>query len=198
MPSGESPRIRLCLNRQWKFLLGDDVRAPERNFDDAGWAEVCLPHTFDLPYFRASDFYVGVGWYRKQFDVPRDWLSKRLFLEFDGVFQVADVFVNGRNVGRHEGGYTGFSIDITDAIKAGKNVLAVRVDNNWNPGLAPRAGEHIFSGGIYRDVYFVASEQLHITWHGVWVTTPAVSRESVTVNVKTEVANQSNETRACK
>jgi hypothetical protein len=188
----------MCVNRQWKFLLGDDVRAQERDFDDSNWAEVGLPHTFDLPYFRASDFYIGVGWYRKLIDVPPDWLSKRLFLEFEGVFQVADVFVNGRNVGRHEGGYTGFSIDITGAVNAGRNALAIRVDNNWNPGLAPRAGEHIFSGGIYRDVYLIACEPLYITWNGVGVTTPAVSRESVTANVKTEVANQSNETKACK
>jgi hypothetical protein len=179
------------LNREWRFFPGDAEGAREPKFEDGNWVRVGLPHSFDLPYFRAADFYVGVGWYRKQIDIPADWLAKRLFLEFEGVFQVAEVFVNGALMGRHEGGYTGFCIEITDAIRAGANLLAVKVDNSWNPRLAPRAGEHIFPGGIYRDVYLLVKEPVHITWHGVCVTTPSVSRESATVNVKTEITNRS-------
>jgi beta-galactosidase len=111
---------------------------------------------------------------------------------------VTDVFVNGKKVGRHEGGYTGFSIEITEAVRARGNDIAIRVDNNWNPQLAPRAGEHIFCGGIYRDVYLVAKEPLHFTWHSVWVTTPAVSRESAIVGVKAEVSNQSTDSTNCR
>jgi hypothetical protein len=197
VPATQSSRIRLNLNRQWKFLLGDNPAAREASFDDGGWQEVGLPHTFDLPYFRSADFYVGAGWYRKRIHVPEDWASQRVFLEFEGAFQVAEIFVNGRNAGRHEGGYTGFSIDITESVRAGENVLAIRVDNEWNPQLPPRAGEHIFSGGIYRDVYLVAKTALHIPWNGVCITTPQVSKERGTVHVNTEIANQTSQPRTC-
>jgi beta-galactosidase len=97
----------------------------------------------------------------------------------------------------HLGGYTGFCLDITDAAQPGENLLAVRVDNNWNPQLAPRAGEHIFSGGLYRDVYLVVTEQLHVTWCGIFVTTPHVSAESAVVNVRTEIRNDGPAGRTC-
>ena len=76
-------------------------------------------------------------------------------------------------------------------MKPGDNVVAVRVNNIWDPRLAPRAGEHTFSGGIYRDVRLVVTAPVHVAWYGTFVTTPQVSKESGTVNVKTEVVNDS-------
>ncbi|HTL74341.1 MAG TPA: glycoside hydrolase family 2 TIM barrel-domain containing protein [bacterium] len=185
-------RQSLNFNRDWRFQLGDMKSAAAASFDDAKWDEANLPHSFSTPYFAANDkFYVGYGWYRKHFNVPTNWAGKRINLEFDGVFQVAEVFVNGQGVGEHRGGYTGFSFDITDVVKPGDNVVAVRVNNLWNARLAPRAGEHTFSGGIYRDVRLVVTAPLHVAWYGTFVTTPQVSKESATVNVKTEVANDS-------
>src|SRR3954465_11605705 len=122
-------RSRINLNRDWKFYRGDVAGAEAVDFDDSSWEPVGLPHTFDLPYFRTPEFYVGYGWYRKTIDVSPAWRDKRLFLEFDGVFQIAEVFVNGGPVGEHRGGYTGFSIDITDAARPAANVVAVRVNN---------------------------------------------------------------------
>lgn len=190
-------RLRLNLNRQWRFFRGNSAGAQAADYDDSAWQPIGLPHCFDLPYFRTPEFYVGYGWYRKVFDVSPQWRNKRLFLEFDGVFQEAEVFVNGTPVGRHLGGYTGFCIDITDAAKAGQNMLAVRVNNNWNPQLAPRAGEHIFSGGIYRDVHLLVTDPLHVAWYGTFITTPQVSAESAIVNVKTEVTNNGHEDKTC-
>ncbi|HLP77893.1 MAG TPA: beta galactosidase jelly roll domain-containing protein, partial [Candidatus Paceibacterota bacterium] len=150
-------------NREWKFQLGDVSDAGDATFDDSKWSDANLPHSFSMPYFAANDkFYVGYGWYRKAFEVPAQWAGKRVNLEFDGVFQVAEVFINGRHVGEHHGGYTGFTFDITDAVKSGVNVVAVRVNNLWNPRLAPRAGEHTFSGGIYRDAHLVITAPLHV------------------------------------
>jgi beta-galactosidase len=190
-------RQSLNFNREWGFQLGDIPGADAATFDDAKWNDVGLPHSFSIPYFAANDkFYVGYGWYRKQFDVPSQWMGKRINLEFDGVFQVAEVFVNGKRVGEHEGGYTGFTFDITDAVKPGDNVVAVRVNNLWNAQLAPRAGEHLFSGGIYRNVRLVVTAPLHVAWYGTFVTTPQVSKESATVNVKTEVVNASGTTKS--
>ena len=106
-------------------------------FDDARWDDANLPHSFSMPYFAADRFYVGYGWYRKHFQLSPEWAAKRVNLEFDGAFQVAELFVNGRRVGEHQGGYTGFTFDITDAVKPGDNVVAVRVNNHWNARLAP-------------------------------------------------------------
>ncbi|MEO7934386.1 MAG: glycoside hydrolase family 2 TIM barrel-domain containing protein [Chthoniobacterales bacterium] len=179
-------------NREWKFLVGDQPGAEAAAFDDSKWDAIGLPHSFSIPYFAAQKFYVGYGWYRKQFEAPSSWAGKRVFLEFEGAFQDAEIFVNSQRVGGHQGGYTGFSLDISKALKPGNNVVAVRLNNFWNGQLAPRAGEHVFSGGIYRDVHLVVTDPLHVAWYGTAVTTPQVSKESGTVNVKTEIVNDSD------
>jgi len=195
--SAEVRRV-VNFNRDWVFHLGDQPGAEAAGFDDATWGRVGLPHSFSIPYFAATKaFYVGDGWYRKHFDVPAEWGGRRLFLDFDGAFQEAEIFVNGREVGAHRGGYTGFEIDITEAAACGPNVVAVRVNNRWNPRLAPRAGEHVFSGGLYRDTWLVAADPLHVTWYGTFVTTPSVSVAGATVDVRTEVINQSRATKDC-
>jgi beta-galactosidase len=188
-------RQRLNFNRDWRFVLGDKPGAAAVDFDDRAWDSINLPHSFSMPYFLADDFYQGYGWYRKHFDVPPEDDGKRVFLEFEAAFQDAEVFVNGQRVIEHKGGYTGFSIDITDVIKPGSNLVAVRLNNLWNARLAPRAGEHTFSGGIYRNVYLVITDPLHVTWYGTFVKTPKVSKESALVSVDTEVRN---DTRALK
>ncbi|HLP08160.1 MAG TPA: glycoside hydrolase family 2 TIM barrel-domain containing protein [Opitutaceae bacterium] len=198
--AGDTSPLRetLNFNREWSFQLGDHPGAEAATFDDAKWEHVGLPHSFSTPYFAATNsFYVGFGWYRKTFDVPAAWQGKRLFLHFDGAFQDAEIFVNGRKVGAHQGGYTGFEIEITDAAVSGRNLVAVRLNNRWNPRLAPRAGEHQFSGGIYRNVWLVATDPLHVAWYGTAVTTPQVSTTEGTVNVKTEVVNQSPAPKDC-
>ena len=189
--AGDALRQVFSLNREWRFLPGDPKGAETADYDDAGWQGAGLPHSFSLPYFRSAEFYRGYGWYRKHVKVEPAWLVGRINVEFDGVFQVAELFVNGRRVGEHRGGYTGFTFDITDAVRTGDNLIAVRVNNLWSPRLAPRAGEHVFSGGIYRDVRLVVTAPLHVAWYGTFVTTPRVSRESALVNVKTEVVNDS-------
>jgi hypothetical protein len=193
-----SSRETLNFNREWKFQIGDHPGAEAATFNDAKWENIGLPHSFSMPYFAAGNaFYVGYGWYRKHFDLPQKWAGKRLFLDFEGAFQDAEIFLNGKKVGTHQGGYTGFEIDITGAAKVGRNVLAVRLNNLWNARLAPRAGEHVFSGGLYRNVWLVAVNPLHVAWYGTFVTTPKVSAESATVNVKTEVVNQSASAKPC-
>jgi len=191
-------REKLNFNRDWKFQLGDYKGAEEPKFNDTQWQNIGLPHSFSTPYFMSPDFYTGYGWYRKQFDVPVSYQGKSIFLEFEGAFQDAEIFVNGKKVGRHKGGYTGFSIDITNAINFGKNTVAVRLNNIWEAGLAPRAGEHVFSGGLYRDVYLVLTSAVHVSWNGTFVSTPEATREKAKVNVKTEIENNSNSTAAVK
>ena len=194
----EPLREQLNFNREWKFQIGDHQGAEASAYNDSSWEHIGLPHSFSMPYFGASSaFYVGYGWYRKEFDLSKEWAGKRMFLDFEGAFQDAEIYLNGKKVGTHQGGYTGFEIDITQAAKPGKNVLAVRLNNLWNARLAPRAGEHHFSGGLYRNVWLVATDPLHVAWYGTFVTTPKVSTESGTVNVKTEVVNQSAAPKNC-
>jgi hypothetical protein len=195
--AAESPRRQIYFNRDWKFQLGDYAGAEAVKFNDVPWEDIGLPHSFSTPYFGASRFYTGYGWYRKHFDVTPEWSGKKLFLEFDGAFQDAEIFINGQRLAEHKGGYTGFSLDISAAVKAGDNVVAVRLNNLWNAQLAPRAGEHVFSGGIYRDVRLVVTELLHVTWYGTFITTPQVSAESGTVNVKTEIRNDGAADKNC-
>ncbi len=185
-------RQNLSFNRGWKFQLGDVIGAEKPGFDDTAWEPTNLPHSFSMPYFLNHEFYAGYGWYRNTIDVPQAWSGKRVSLEFDGAFQVTEVFINGKLIGEHKGGYNGFTFDITDALKPGNNSVAVRVNNFWSPRLTPRSGEHVFSGGIYRNVRVVVTSPLRVAWYGTFVTTPEVSEQSGTVNVKTEVTNQSN------
>lgn len=190
-------RIHTTINRDWRFFQGDcEQQAAGEAYDVRTWERVGLPHSFSIPYFRTPDFYVGYGWYRKHLVIDQKWLEKRILLEFDGVFQVAEVYLNGKKVGEHTGGYTGFHIDVSDHVKAGENILAVRVNNLWNPAIAPRAGEHVFSGGIYRDVYLTVTDRLAFTCNGVGVTTPVVNQQEGVVAVQAEVINNYKEKRS--
>ena len=195
--AGEAQRVELNFNHAWKFQLGDHVGAEVVGYNDAQWQDIGLPHSFSMPYFASPRFYTGYGWYRKHFTVPTAWAGKKLFLELDGAFQDAEIFINGQRLAEHRGGYSGFSVDISDAVKPGDNIIAVRLNNLWNARLAPRAGEHVFSGGIYRDVRLVVTDPLHVTWYGTFVTTPVVSAESGTVNVKTEIRNDGAVAKEC-
>ena len=186
------PRIVQNFNQAWKFKRADVSGAQATTFDDSSWGNVGLPHSFGLPYFASTTFYVGYGWYRKHFTVPSSWSGKSVFLEFQAAFDQAQIYINGTQVGQHIGGYNGFSIDITSAIKAGDNVVAVRLNNNWNAQIPPLTGDHTFQGGLYRDVNVVVTDPLHVTWYGTWVTTPTLatnSGSSSTVEIKTEVQN---------
>ncbi len=190
-------RQTINLNQGWTFQLGDYAGAQASTYDDTAWSPVNLPHSFSLPYFMWTQFYVGYGWYRKHFTMPVEWSGKSLSLEFEGAFQDAEIYVNGQLIGEHLGGYTGFSYDITSAAVVGDNVVAVRLNNNWNAELAPRAGDHEFSGGLYRDVHLVVTDPLHVTWYGTFVTTPTVSATLATVNIQTEVQNANSVAKSC-
>ena len=192
-----SPREVINLNREWKYMRGDCRGAEQTGYDDSGWERIGLPHSFSIPYFMSRDFYTGYGWYRKHVAFTEKNLSGKIFMEFDGVFQEAEIFVNGKFVDRHRGGYTGFSVDITEAAQVGDNLIAVRVNNLWQPTLAPRGGEHVFSGGIYRNVRLVLKSSTYIDWYGTFVTTSGLDTSNGgygIVNVSTEVRHSGNDT----
>ena len=158
-------------------MYGDIAEGKEVSFDDSSWYDIGIPHSFGIPYFMENEFYVGYGCYRKHFAIQPEWLGKCISLDFQGAFQDADVYVNGQWAGNHKGGYTAFHIDISELVHEGDNLLFVRLNNLWNPRLAPRAGEHVFNGGIYRDVSLIVTERVHVAWYGTFVTASEVSRK---------------------
>ena len=180
------------LNREWTYQRGDYPGAEQADYDDSGWEHVGLPHSFSIPYFMWKDFYTGYGWYRKTIVLDKADLKREIFLEFDGVFQVAEVYMNGRLAATHKGGYTGFNVRLTPYMRKGENQIAVRVDNSWRGDVAPRGGEHVFSGGIYRNMRLVKKNPVHIDWYGTFVTTPTLAAHkgrSSSVRVQTDVRN---------
>ena len=183
------------LNNGWTFTFGDIQGAEKPNFNDSDWQKIGLPHSFGMPYFMARDFYVGYGWYRKHINLDANDLKNNIFLEFDGVFQDAEVYVNGKLTGSHVGGYTGFSVDISENAKRGDNVIAIRVNNLWKADVAPRAGEHQFNGGIYRTVRLMKKNPTHIAWYGLQLTTPGLKEsdgKQAAVNADVTIENQAN------
>jgi beta-galactosidase len=188
-------------NKTWTFIKSDvAVATAAGTADPSGWSNVNLPHSFDIPYWRAAAAVAPyIGWYRKHFTIDQSIITakKRVFVEFGAVFEASQTYVNGMLVGRHNGGYTGFSYDITGNVTSGDNVLAVRVDGSWCDTIAPRSGEHIFIGGIYRDVYLVITDPLHVPWYGTFVSTPQATASSGTVKVKTEIKNDGTASANC-
>jgi hypothetical protein len=195
------PKIRTVqnLNRDWKFIKQDVAVATATGTAEPGnWGSINLPHSFDIPYWMTETKPVApyIGWYRTTYTVPQKAIDakKRFTLEFEGAFLVSTVYVNGDQVGQHKGGYTPFSYDITGKLKTGANIIAVKVDGTWNAQIAPRGGDHIFIGGIYRNVSMIITDPLHVDWYGTFITTPSTS----TVKVKTDVVNANAAEKNCK
>lgn len=175
-------------NRGWEFRRGDAT----------AWQACHLPHSFSAPYFLGPGFYTGDGWYRKRLR-PEETQCANLFLDFEGAFQFTDVWLDGVPVGSHRSGYTGFRVDLTPALKRGQaQEVLVRVSNAWDSRTAPRAGEHIFTGGINRDVRLVREDNVFIPRNGLRVTTPEVSAERATIHVAATMRNTSDATRVVK
>ena len=148
-------RTVLNFNPDWRFLKADPAGAAAPGFDDADWEHVSAPHTFNdidtfdnwsLPGHRGEqEQWSGRTWYRKPFDAPAAWSGRKVFIEFEGVRQIAEVYLNGHLLATAKGGFTPFGVDLTPHLQIGaRNVLAVMVDNRFqrdpmDPSLAPQA-----------------------------------------------------------
>jgi beta-galactosidase len=193
-----SPRLELTADAGWKFLLGDPSGAESPSFADASWRSVDLPHDWsiesapdkDAPSGSGGGFFPGgTGWYRKAFTAPADWKGKRVTVEFDGVYENATVYLNGNKLGTHPYGYTSFTFDLTPQLSfTGPNLLAVRVDNSAQPNSRWYSGS-----GIYRHVHVIVTELTHITYGGVFITTPEASAAAAKVSIHTNIANNSSD-----
>jgi beta-galactosidase len=194
----------------WKFYLGDASGAQQTSFSDASWTNVYLPHTprIELNY-ATSSIYMGVCWYRKSFTPAPSFQGKKIYIEFGGAMQTAQVYLNGSLLAAHLGGYTPFVLDISKSLNFGaSNVLAVRLDNNPSASFPPGNSnpDFLYFGGLYRDVYLHVLDSLHISnallanipgSGGIFVTYSSVSTASATVQVATHVMNEYAAAKSC-
>ena len=192
----------------------DTAAAAMLDFDDSGWTSVNLPHDWavELPFVpsinppaeddpRAAHGFrplgreypeTSIGWYRRVFEIPASDLGRRLSLEFDGVFRDAIVMINGYIAVHNPSGYAPFRIDITDfANYGGKNVVSVRADATLGEGW-------FYEGaGIYRHVWLVKTDSLHIPQWGSWVRSTVDRGGIASLTVMTELVNESAVVRKC-
>jgi beta-galactosidase len=180
----------------WKFYLGDVPEANTRDFKDQTWRILNLPHDWSIEgkldpknttggggYFPS-----GIGWYRKSINVSPSWKNKRVSIYFEGVYMNSEVFINGKSLGIHPYGYTPFYYDLSPFLDYNKeNLIAVRVDNSKQPNCRWYSGS-----GIYRHVWIIVTDPIHIGNWGVGITTPLVSSEKATVTIKTVIKNETD------
>lgn len=191
-------RPEFALAEGWAFRFGDAYEDAALAGATTGWEAVHVPHTWNArDGADGGDNYVrGTGWYVRRFRADPAWAGRRVFAEFDGVNRAAAVFLNGRRLGAHIGGYARFRVDLTDALRAeGDNILTVRV-NNADDGTAPVTADFTFFGGIYRAARLFTVDPLHIevmdhASPGVYVTTKRVSAARADVSVAVLLRNDS-------
>jgi beta-galactosidase len=205
------PRQKYNFNSEWKLYVGDTVGAENPNFDDSSWKDVTVPHAWnedDAFQKDIHDLSTGLAWYRKHFRLPPDSANKKIFLEFEGIRQAGDFYLNGKLIGRSENGVMAFGFDITDAVIPGDNLIAARIDNSWNykekaTGSAFEWNDRNFYanyGGINKNVDLHITDRLYQTLPlysnlkttGVYVypTDIDIKNRSATIAAETEVRNE--------
>lgn len=195
-------REKYTINTAWKFKKGEVSLSNPQQFDNADWKIVNVPHTWnDEDALDEKDgYYRGTAWYTKTIQIPNRMQDQKVFLFFEGANQDATVYLNGQKIGEHKGGYTAFCFDITEYLNfnengAEQNEIAVRLTNKHDKNIPPLSADFTFFGGIYRDVYIVATNKIHFQFeefatNEVYINTPEVSQESASVKVKGNILNE--------
>ncbi len=209
-PAIAEARTQTSLNAGWLFIRQDIVAAKDASFDTGGWQKVDLPHSFNAHDVRSvgdpdaipspNGYYRGPAWYRRTLDLTPQ-KGRHYYLQFDGAALIADVYVNGLSVGRHEGGYATFRFDITGALKPGDNLIAVRVDNSKVPQVAPLNGDFNVSGGLYRGVSLIVVPDVHVDLKdhggpGVYIATKAITAGKADITARVLLVNEGGKTAA--
>ncbi|MBN2632986.1 MAG: DUF4982 domain-containing protein [Bacteroidales bacterium] len=183
----------------WKFSTGDFSDAMEADFDDNAWSLLDLPHDWSIegkvdrnaPTGGSGGYLpAGTGWYRKHFTLRKSDLRKDHIIMFDGVYMNSDVWLNGEHLGNYPFGYNSFWYSLDDHLIAGENVIAVKVDNSNQP-----ASRWYSGSGIYRHVWLISTDPVHVKPWGIYITTPEISEGSASVIVETRVENHSGSPR---
>ncbi len=207
----KSPRRTFNLNPEWRTLVGDPKDAEQPQFDDRAWANATLPNAFNEREAFARDIKnlsTAIIWYRKRVTLPAGAAAGKAFLEFEGVRQAAEVWVNGRSVALSEHGAMAFGADISAALKPGENVIAVRIDNDWR--YKERVSKSGFQwndrnfnvnyGGITKNVRLHLTgrtyqtlplySNLGTTGQYVWADSFDIAAKAATIHAETQVRNE--------
>ena len=211
-----SERKKYNFNSEWKLRIGDFPKAKDTKFDDSKWKQVTLPHAFNedeafkLSIEQLTD---TVAWYRKSFRIPEQKSNQKVFVEFEGVRQRGDFYLNGHYLGRHENGVMAVGFDLTPHIKEGENVIAVRTDNDWmyrEEGTNSKFqwNDRNFNanyGGIPKNVFLYVTDNVYQTLPlysnlkttGVYVYAQDfdIQGRKATIHAESEVRNDSKATR---
>ena len=156
------------LDRGWRFLRESIDGGHKVELSDESWEKITLPHTWNALDGQngKNDFWHGKAWYRRSITIPSNLSEKKIFIEFDGANRNTTVYLDGRQIGHHVGGFARFRFDVTGYITPGKaQLLAVQVENykshETKPSTPPYSGDFTFFGGIYRKVRIIATNKLH-------------------------------------
>lgn len=187
-------------NDGWLFKKAEDL--PKTLSED--WLPVKIPHTWNAEdmQVKKNTFYAGEAYYRKTYTPDPSLGDKRVFLRFEGVAAVAEVYINGVFAGNHKGGYSAFVIEMTKLLRYGQeNEILVKVDNNSRPDVIP-VNHTLFGvyGGIYRPVELIVTEKLNITVTdyaspGIYISQKNVSDKSAEISVKIKLENKNHDTK---
>jgi beta-galactosidase len=224
VPALARERLTLNFNPDWKFIKADPTGAERPGFDDREWVTVAAPHTFNdtdtfddwsIPYhIGETNQWSGRTWYRKAFTLPESFKDRRVYLEFEAVRQVAEVYLNGNPLGTNRTGFIPFGFDLSRDLRFGgaTNVLAVMADNRFTletelariaatelPWNSPHW--HPAHGGIYRNVYLHILDPLHITLPlystlqtaGPYIYSTDIGESAATVHCEVPVRNGRSE-----
>lgn len=185
---------RESINAGWFFKLGDGKYWGAEFFDHSKWRKLDVPHDWSIemqasPNLASCTGYLpgGIGWYRRELQILAEAKDKKVYVYFEGVYNNSEVFINGKWIGKRPNGYVSFMYDLTPYVNfGGRNVIAVRVDHSQD------ADSRWYTGsGIYRDVYLVYANPVHINLWGVSYETK-VKRNSAILTVKTEIDNNAD------
>ena len=194
-PTPEAGRAETLLDAGWRFKRDEVAGAADAGFDDSGWDSVTLPHTFNgADGDDGGEYYRGPAWYRRSLTLERVPAGRRLWIQFDGAALATDLWVNGVHLGRHEGGHAAFRFDATAALRPGRNLIAVRVDNSKLPAIAPLGGDFTVFGGLYRSVRLIEVPDVHIDLAdhggpGVYAILQGLDAARATLNAQVLVRN---------
>ncbi|MBB5439009.1 beta-galactosidase [Pedobacter sp. AK017] len=196
----QQPRLQWSINDSWKYLSQGADFAQRPKADDSKWQSVNIPHTWNAkdPFDDDETSRRDISWYRKKVMLDKRFQGKKIYLNFEGAYQVADVYVNGVFAGQHKGGYTAFTFDITHLVKLGdtptENLIAVQLNNAQDNFIPPLSIGYASYGGIYRDAWLISTNKLHFKMldhgsPGVFISTPKVDSSRASVNIKGTVSN---------
>ncbi|HEY1724087.1 MAG TPA: glycoside hydrolase family 2 TIM barrel-domain containing protein [Steroidobacteraceae bacterium] len=195
--SAASSRRRWSFDSDWRFSRSDFAASSQIDFDDRDWRSLRLPHDWSIegpfdpnaPSAGCGAYLpTGVGWYRKRFTLPSAAAGRRLTIEFDGIYQNSEAWINGQSLGKRPYGFVPFYYDLSTLVRPhAENLIAVRVDNSHQTNCRWYSGS-----GIYRHAWLLSTEPLHIAHWGVLAHSSLIAPGHATVAVSVQLDNDSS------